>query len=449
MTRIAAQRDPPLVIHCSPKPLQGVFAIDSLSGPRLAYASFDRFPSPKGAATHIDAFTAAIAERFGGLDLFTVAPAPDELDFCRPPAVGVRHQPILCEGAHLFERTRQFRVRLWRRLEDSVRRNGPLDLIHIRSIFEGYPIAKAKDRFCRRLVYEVNGLPSIELKYHYPEVADDEVLLGKLREQERVCLQAADRILTVSEVNSRHLQSLGVSAEKIDVIPNGVDLASFTRRPPRPLTGVAFDVERPIELLYCGGLTSWQGLSHALDALALIRRDAEARLTVVGPSRPRQRKWLDNLAFRLGVFDRLRRLPPVGRDELVRLHHEADIVLAPLSRNDRNNKQGCCPLKVIEAMACGIPLIASDLEVVRELATNEEHALLVRPNSGKAIKDAVFRLVREPGLATRLADAARNRVEAEYGWSRAQQQLLQTYERLLAVEQAASSSASICEPRTG
>ena len=99
--------------------------------------------------------------------------------------------------------------------------------MHIRSIFEGYPLAKQKPRFCKQLIYEVNGLPSIELKYHYPDVADDDDLLLKLREQTRLP-SAADQIVTVSQVNARHLQSLGVSADKIEVIPNGVDLSIFT-----------------------------------------------------------------------------------------------------------------------------------------------------------------------------------------------------------------------------
>ena len=67
-------------------------------------------------------------------------------------------------------------------------------LVHFRSIFEGYPIAMHRERAADCLIYEVNGLPSIERKYHHPDVADDRELLTKLRHQEDVCLAAADRI---------------------------------------------------------------------------------------------------------------------------------------------------------------------------------------------------------------------------------------------------------------
>ncbi len=407
-------------------------AYSATTSPRLAYASFDRFPSPKGAATHIESFVSALSRHYGQLDLFTVAPIPEETTVCAAPSHHVNHFPLLAEGAHLFERVEHFRVQMWRRLIESVDRGGQFDVFHFRSIFEGYPVAKNKSTFCKQLIYEVNGLPSIELKYHYPQVAEDQELLKKIRHQEQVCLQAADRIVTVSEVNARHLFSLGVPNERVTVIRNGADLSVFetTGKPP------AFGAAEPIRLLYCGGLTAWQGVAHAVEALALINRDRPAVLTVVGPARPRQRKWLDNLAYDLGVYDRLTRLPPVSRQALAKLHHESQIVLAPLTKNDRNTKQGCCPLKVLEAMASGVPLIASDLEVVRELVDSEREAILVRPGSGKAIKDAVFRLIHEQGLAASLATAARRRIEAGGGWLAAQQQLLGVYDDALRRGQA-------------
>ena len=83
-----------------------------------------------------------------------------------------------------------------RRLEHWFHQRGRVSVIHFRSIFEGYWLANNKERLCDRLIYEVNGLPSIELKYRYPAVADDVELLVKLRNQEEHCLQAADQLIT-------------------------------------------------------------------------------------------------------------------------------------------------------------------------------------------------------------------------------------------------------------
>lgn len=413
---------------------------------RIVYLSFDRFPSPKGAATHIDAFVSTLGRTFGGVDLITVAsqavqPAwrpfstsRDEAPADRDPspwsawqAEGVVHHPLPLLGSHLFERVIHFRSQIWNWWKQRFTNPAHAPLVHFRSIFEGYPIARHKERFCKQLVFEVNGLPSIELKYRYPNVAEDPELLNKLKVQEQVCLEAADLILTVSRTNREHLQQRGVPPQRIRVIPNGVDLSLFSSPSPKP----ALLGNPEMRMLYAGTMSAWQGVSIAIEALALYCRDYPARLTLVGPVRSHQRRDLLQQAWQLGVADRVSLLDAVPKSELATLHREADVIVAPLMANDRNLVQGCCPLKVLEAMASGTPLIASDLPVVRELATNNSEALLVRPGSGKAIKDGMLRLRSEWNLANRLGTSARTRVEREFCWSRAQNALIESYQELM------------------
>jgi glycosyltransferase involved in cell wall biosynthesis len=111
----------------------------------------------------------------------------------------------------------------------------------------------------------------------------------------------------------------------------------------------------------------------------------------------------------------------------VGLYHRADVALVPLTADDRNLLQGCCPLKLLEAMAAGVPVVASALEVVTDLARPDQEIVAVRPGSAKAIKDGVLRLLEDPTLGLRLARAARRRVEAEHGWRRARARLVECY----------------------
>ena len=422
--------------------------------------SFDRFPSPKGAATHIDAFAKALGAEFGNVTLVTVPPVADDETGELPQwqAAGVTHCPLPADGASLFERVLAWRTHIWSWWKQEFGQHGRRPRVaHIRSIFEGYPIACHKHEFCEALVYEVNGLPSVELKYHYPAIADDRELLHKLRTQEQVCLEAADRIVTVSQVNSRHLISRGVDASKIRVIPNGVDLHVFqasspddsatscqfkdvadlklSHRSAAPLSGdlpeSAGVDERPMRMLYVGTLSPWQGITHAVEALALYRRDWPATLTIAGPARTRERRELQTLAWKLGVFEFIELTGSLSKSELADAYRAADVVVAPLTRNDRNCDQGCCPLKVLEALATGTPLIASDLEVVRELCRDLEHALLVRPGSGKAIKDAMLKLRDDHSLSQHLSSQGRCHVEQQFGWETAQQRLINVYRELL------------------
>ena len=380
---------------------------------------FDRFGAPKGAAVHIAAFARALGEAFGPVDLVTVA--SDEAGVVVPP--GVIHHPLALHKAHV----------------------------------------------CDKLVFEVNGLPSIELKYHYPGVADDRELLGKLIAQEDVCLQAADLVLTVSPTNAEYLVSRGVPAGRIRVIPNGVDLSVFgyvapgvavlagngevseyrqhgrdahaTRvwrpcafpgetdvPPPAAVSGAS-----PVRLLYSGTMAAWQGVYRAIESLELLRKDVPATLTLLGPMTPGRREEILETCGELGVAEHVAILDAGDQAVVARVHHEHHVALAPLLRNDRNLVQGCCPLKVLEAMASGTPLVASDMPVVSVLAGNEREALLVKAGSAKAIKDAVLRLLAERELAVRLSEAARRRAEAEFTWEIAGRRLVEAYEEVLGV----------------
>lgn len=378
---------------------------------------------------HIGAFVSALGHRFGGVELVTV-PGPGEPDpslGCRQGrewAPGVTHYALPAIGPNLISRVLHFREELrhwWRDRQP--------EILHFRSIFEGFPLTPPHHAARQaRVVYEVNGLPSIELKYHYPAVERDREFLGKLVAQENACLLRADRILTVSEVTREHLRGRGVPDGKIICIPNGVDLDLWK---PAPALDPDLPLSGEMRILYSGTFSAWQGIHVALEAAALALRDFPVRLVLVGAARERQIKDLRQRAADLGILDHLEILPPVDAQTLVALHRQSDVILAPLMANDRNLEQGCCPLKVLEAMASRRPLIASDLPVVSALARHREEALLVRPNSAKAIKDALLDLRREPDLASQLVRKARARVESRFSWGHAQDSLMQVYEELL------------------
>ena len=396
----------------------------------IVYTSFDRFPNQKGAAIHINAFCRGLLAKFGNLTLITPETSPvvsSKQGFPRVQqsslAPGWEHVVMPALGDNLMERVLSFR-----RHTEAWWRTRRATVIHFRSIFEGYPLARTRSSRCEKLVYEVNGLPSIELKYHYPTVADDAELLAKLRAQEQFCLEAADLIVTVSQTNAALLMNRGVFPGKIRVIPNGVDPQTFTYQPPRPWN------DRPIKLLYSGTFSPWQGVDLAIEALALLRRDHPAKLVLVGSAVSRQLKAIIKSCQHWDVTEHVEILPATTQVGLAALHHEADAILAPLRSTERNTLQGCCPLKVIEAMASGTPLIASDLAVVRELAEPDRDALLVRAGSAKAIKDALLRLLDQPTLGPQLSQTARETVERRFTWQRAQAELVAAYCEVLGIE---------------
>nr|WP_302052622.1 glycosyltransferase family 4 protein [Corallococcus exiguus] len=181
-----------------------------------------------------------------------------------------------------------------------------------------------------------------------------------------------------------------------------------------------------MRLLYSGTMTAWQGVHHAIEACRILRRDLPVTLTLVGPLRKHARRALLDRCGDLVLQGAVEILEPLPQEELARLHHACDVVLVPLPVNDRNCVQGCCPLKLIEAMATGTPVVVSDLPVVRALAEATE-AYRVRPGSPKAIAEAVKDLIAHPALVAAMSANARARVERDFPWGRAQEALVNAY----------------------
>ena len=98
---------------------------------------------------------------------------------------------------------------------------------------------------------------------------------------------------------------------------------------------------------------------------------------------------------------------------------------------DTPDKMGLAAAALADVPLIKVKVDASDLPVVRELATHDEDAVLVRPNSAKAIKDAALRFLAEPTLAARLREHGRRRVEQASGWNDGTTSLESVYQHVL------------------
>ncbi len=385
----------------------------------LLYAAFDAVPGPKGAAVHIEQFARGIATEFGHLQLATISQDGHLRTSALSPQI--EQVEIPAPGDDVITRVMNFR-----RMMSAWMNNRRFDVIQIRSPYEGFWIARDKSRYCKALIYEVNGLPSVELKYRYPKVADDNILLSKLFAQEQLCLDAADLVVTTCAVSERYLVSRGVPNGKIAVIPNGVQTDVFEFCPEM----VPLGDEETFKLIYFGTLSPWQGIEFALRVVAALITEMSVHLTVVGPGSDHQFRALSELANKLGILQRVRILGPMPQRELVSEIHKAHAIIAPLTANDRNLEQGCCPLKVLEGMSSGRPVVASDLEVVREIAGSGT-AILAKCGSVQTWKAALILLRHNYQQARGMTIEARKTIENSFSWHRACEQLNAHYRSIL------------------
>lgn len=384
--------------------------------PNVLYTAFDIVPSPKGASTHILHNLRGLVNRDFSVHLITpndgLLPPEDTIEGARVTRISQDlSQNFLARAVH-FGKSVLAHLAL----------HPEYDVVHFRNIWDGFHITQNKKRFGYQTLFEVNGLPSIELKYHYPGLDSD--LLAKIKEQELATLHLADAIICPSNVTRDYIASLGLNRKLVTVIPNGVSPSDFSVTPLPVRDGC-----EPV-LLYIGTLADWQGLDIVIKALPKILEQQPVKLHIVGRGRSRQRKMLAKQIRKLGLDDHVTVQPAVPHHEIPELISKADICIAPLSLNDRNVTQGACPIKVLEYMAAGRPLVASNMPIVRELVREDVDGLLFSPNDPDDLARQAISLLRDVELSQRLAESAAAHVREKFTWHEAQKKLGKVYERL-------------------
>jgi glycosyltransferase involved in cell wall biosynthesis len=239
---------------------------------------------------------------------------------------------------------------------------------------------------------------------------------GFLGMQMRVA-QRIPRIVTVSESSKRDIiDQMGVRPEQLAVVPVGVDhtlfrpLPSTERRPGRLMTTASADV--PLK-----------GLVPLLEALAKLRTEREADLVVIG--QPRPESSVGETIARLGLEGAVRFVSGVSDERLVELYAEASVAVVPSLYEGFS-------LPAVEAMACGVPLVATTGGALPEVVgTDGETGLLVEPGDPSALAVAVSRVLDDPALAARLAEAGRRRVLERFTWRACAEATVEHYRRAL------------------
>jgi glycosyltransferase involved in cell wall biosynthesis len=227
----------------------------------------------------------------------------------------------------------------------------------------------------------------------------------------RIRARAAKFVITCTRFNAAHLagvlsQSLPGAPHKgegIHVLYHGTDLKRFA--PDR--SGVEAD-----RILSVGRLVPKKGFRDLVDALALIdTKGLRVRADVYGggPLRDELEARVDGL----GLEGRLTFHGARLQDEIIAAYRRAAVfVLAPVVTDD-GDRDGI-PNVLVEAMASGVPVVATRISGIPELITDGIDGLLVREHDPAALAGAIERLLRDPGLAARLGRAGRVRVEREF-----------------------------------
>ncbi len=291
-----------------------------------------------------------------------------------------------------------------------------IDLFHSPNYMIPFRAFKRNGQGALRAVTTIHDLIPLRFPDHAPQSRKSRMLPVFKRVLREAALRSA-RIATVSHVSATDIaQFLHVPEDKIDVIHNGVSPA-FT---PAPDQSGAFHTKRDhIALLYVGRADPYKNIERLIHVVDVLQRkfDCPTRLTLVGAPDPRYPEPT-NLIASLGLEDVVRWTGFVMDSDLLAHIRNADVMV----HASRYEGFG---LQIIEAMACGIPVVCSNAGALPEVAGNA--AILVPPDDTDAYAQAILELRDNPQKRNQMITAGLTNAQ-RFSWQITASETIACYE---------------------
>ena len=297
----------------------------------------------------------------------------------------------------------------------------PPDLVHAHFWMSGRAALWARDRVCP-------GVPVVQtfhalgvVKRRHQGARDTSP--AERRAVERALVRSVDRVLATCSDEVFELVRLGADGRRVSVVPCGVELGLFGSggpAEPRPAGRT--------RIVAVGRLVERKGVADIVAALPAL---PGTQLVVAGGPEPaglvrhREARRLSALARDLGVDDRVELRGRVGRHALPALLRSADALVAV----PWYEPFGIAPL---EAMACGVPVVASAVGGHVDTVVHGVTGLHVPPRDPAALAAALAELLADPARRARLGAGGVRRARERYGWDRVAQATHEAYQGLAA-----------------
>ncbi len=214
--------------------------------------------------------------------------------------------------------------------------------------------------------------------------------------REEAIYAQADAITVPSATAKRSFIQMGVSGDRVHVVPYGVRLDKFVPMDARPTSGI-------FNLLFAGAVSLRKGIPYLLEAFALLNHPHK-HLTVVGSIAPDMRPLLARLPTKDVTFT-----GSIAQSELARMMASSDALVLPSVEEGLALVQG-------QAMACGCPVIATVATGAEDLFASETEGFIIPDRDTNALAARMQQLADDPALQRRMSDAALMHVRSLGGW---------------------------------
>jgi glycosyltransferase involved in cell wall biosynthesis len=251
--------------------------------------------------------------------------------------------------------------------------------------------------------------------HYYRRPASEEIFLPLTSKLHRATVGRCDRLIAITS-RMRELYTKIIGEERIRVIPFAVDTDLFKPS----LTDSGND---GFEVLYAGSLYTLKGVDYLIRAMADVDgHGLKARLTIVGEGQ--QKKDLMALARKLHISKNVMFEGFVPYADMPKYYKQCDVFCFPTLGEPFGEA-------VIEAMACGKPVIATNIGGPSEIIQDQVDGILVPPFSPGAIAQQIIRLIEDQKETRRLGERARETAVNRFSWDTVAEKYHQLYSELL------------------
>ncbi len=353
-----------------------------------------RTASRDGQAVHIDEMIAALRE--AGHEVMVVAPGGGEAPAgAQPGAMGSASGFVDTLKRALPQALYEllefgYSLVAYGKLMRAARQFQP-DIIYERyNLFLLAGVMAAK-RLNKPLLLEVNAPLFEERMKHSGGLS----LVRLARWAEGHVWRRASAVLPVTQVLAGHVTARGVPAERIVVVPNGINEAHFDTAPNPEQAKQQLGLSGRLVLGFTGFVRDWHGVDRVIAWMAQSDAPANTQLLVVGDGPVRAE--LEAQAQRLGLAERVRFTGVVHRDQVPAYVAAFDVALQPAVTAYAS------PLKLMEYLVMGKAVVAPDTPNIREILQHDQNALLFTDGTPGALQAALARVCQDTPLRQRLA----------------------------------------------
>ena len=245
----------------------------------------------------------------------------------------------------------------------------------------------------------------------------------------RIKLAACDWVVTCTAANASYLASLAPSADKVTLLYHGLDFARFDQYSASDSELDASDAEHPLRLVSVGRAVDKKGYDLLLTALAALPSGLYWRFTHIGGGELLE--TLQAQARELGLAANIEWLGALPQAQVLAQYRDADLFVLP-SRISADGDRDGLPNVLMEAQSQGLACLSTRISGIPELIIHGETGWLVEQQNPAELTRALQRLMTDPGLRARLAQAGCARVHQEFSMQAGIDRLMERLEQSFA-----------------